>query len=212
MPPSASVDAPKATRRRGAKLMKEIYQSTLSELADNGFEHLTFEKIAAAVGTGRGSLYRRWSTPEELLLDALADSVVGYGAPVVPDKGDVRSDLIAILVALAESLDRPHGRAMLLVLAHRATRPELYALVQRTLIKPYEATTMHVLETAAERGEVNPDVINARVTAIGSRLVISEYNLSGRIDRDEVIAIVDEIIMPIIASRRPLDATAPQSK
>lgn len=181
--------------------MQAIFENTLSEFADHGFEHLTFDKIAAAVGTGKASLYRRWATPEQLLLDALADPVVGYGDPVAPDEGDVRSDLIAVLSRLAQSLDRPHGRAMLLVLAHRATHPELYDLVERMLIQPYEATTMRILRAAAERGEVNPDVINERVTAAGSRLVTSEYNLSGRIDQHEVVAIVDEIILPIIAMR-----------
>lgn len=202
---STGIDAPKATRRRGRKLLQAIYETTLSDLVNNGFENLTFDKIAAATGTGKASLYRRWSTPDELLMDALADPVVGYGDPVFPDKGDVRSDLIVLLSHLAESLDRPHGRAMLLVLAHRTTRPELYDLVERMLLEPNEAMTMRALEAGVERGEVDPDVIEERVVLMGSRLVTGEYNRTGRIDHDEVIAIIDQLIMPVLAPRRLSD-------
>ncbi|GGF35210.1 TetR/AcrR family transcriptional regulator [Subtercola lobariae] len=198
---SITTDAPKATRRRGGKLLQAIYETTLTDLVNNGFENLTFDKLAAATGTGKASLYRRWSTPDELLMAALADPVVGYGDPVFPDKGNIRDDLIELLSHLAESLDRPHGRAMLLVLAHRTTRPELYELVERMLLRPHEAMTLQAFEAGVERGEVDPDVVNERVLLMGSWLVTSEYNRHGQIDQSEVVAIIDEIILPVITPR-----------
>ena len=45
-----------------------------------------------------------------------------------------------------------------------------------------------------ERGEVHPDAANARIAAVGSRLVVAEYTYSGSITPDEVRAIVDDIV------------------
>jgi len=211
----AAVDIPgksaqKKTRRRGRKLMLSIYEYVLSRLADGGFEDLTFDKIAAGVGTGKASLYRRWTTPNELLLEALADPEVGYGNPDSPEKGDIRSDLIAIFSNLAESLDRPHGRATLLIQAHRVTHPDLFHLVDEMLIQPFETMTLRVLEGAAERGEVNGDVINERIAAIGAQLITGKYYRVGQVDEDDVIAIVDEVMMPIVTQGRSEEGTYPR--
>lgn len=56
-------------RRRGTKLTHAIYLATLNELAETSFEELSFDRIAIRAGAGKASLYRRWSSPKELLLE-----------------------------------------------------------------------------------------------------------------------------------------------
>ncbi|NMO03663.1 TetR/AcrR family transcriptional regulator [Gordonia sp. TBRC 11910] len=187
----------KGTRRRGDALVHAIYETVLSEFADGGFGQLTFDKLAPKMGTGKASLYRRWSSPTELLMAALTDPITGFGEPIVPDTGSVRSDLVAAFTHLAESLDRPHGRAMLAIMGRRTTEPELFEQFQRTLVHPYEAVTLQALEAGAARGEVDAVAVNARTTAVGSRLIVAEYTYTGRIDAAEVEAIVDQIVLPI---------------
>jgi hypothetical protein len=78
-------------RRRGTKLTHAIYLATLNELAETSFEELSFDRIAIRAGAGKASLYRRWSSPKELLLEALTDPSAGFGTPRPPDTGSESS-------------------------------------------------------------------------------------------------------------------------
>jgi hypothetical protein len=86
-------------RRRGTKLTHAIYLATLNELAETSFEELSFDRIAIRAGAGKASLYRRWSSPKELLLEALTDPSAGFGTPRPPDTGSVRSDAVRPRIA-----------------------------------------------------------------------------------------------------------------
>ncbi|MGH8921898.1 MAG: TetR family transcriptional regulator, partial [Actinomycetes bacterium] len=94
---SAAPVAPAAARRRGADLTRAIYRATLEELARTSFEELAFDKIAPLAGTGKSALYRRWSTPAQLVLAALTDPSTGFGEPTAPGTGSLRGDLTTLL-------------------------------------------------------------------------------------------------------------------
>jgi AcrR family transcriptional regulator len=129
--------APGATiRRRGADLLRAIYLATLTELAETSFEELGFDRIAARAGTGKTSLYRRWNSTVELVLDALTDPASGFAEPVVPDTGTLRSDLIEALRDFASALQLPHGQALRPLMTQRPRHPELYAEVLRRVVRP----------------------------------------------------------------------------
>jgi AcrR family transcriptional regulator len=57
------------------------------------------------------SVYRRWGTRENLILDALTTEL--DSALPVPDTGRVRDDLLAFFSSLARLLDTAQGRALL---------------------------------------------------------------------------------------------------
>ena len=58
-------------RRRGAALVEAIHRAVLEELAEHGYADLTMESVAARARTGKTSIYRRWRTKRDLVLDAL---------------------------------------------------------------------------------------------------------------------------------------------
>src|SRR5690242_13798225 len=59
------------TRRRGQDLETAILDATLDLLAEHGVGALTMEGVAAAAHTGKASVYRRWPSKEDLLVDAM---------------------------------------------------------------------------------------------------------------------------------------------
>lgn len=194
--------AGKSTRRRGQALTQAIYEATFEELADTGFQGLAFDKIAARAGTGKSALYRRWSTPAELALAALADPVAGFGTPVVPDTGTLRGDLIATLGAFARVLDEPRGRALLPLLTQRARHPELFAQVQRLVTLPHQKILLGMLHVAVDRDEADPRCVTPRVASVGPRMVFAELMARGTVPEEEVHAIVDEVLLPLMAPQR----------
>lgn len=160
--------APRATRRRGETLTRAIYQATLEELARTSLEELTFDKIAPLAGTGKSALYRRWSTPAQLVLAALTDPSTGFGAPPAPpDTGSLRADLIDLLGRLARVLDESRGRALRPLVIQRPRHPKIFDEVHRLVVWPHQQILLAALRAAAERGEAAPQCVTPRVASVG---------------------------------------------
>jgi AcrR family transcriptional regulator len=197
-------------RRRGTELTTAIYRATLDELARTSFDELTFERIAVAAGTGKAALYRRWSTPAELVTAALADPDTGLGGHLDPPAtGTLRGDLVALLTGLAAALDEPRGQVLRPLVAQRHRHPGLYESVERVVLAPHLGQLMDVLRAAAERGEAWPERVTERVAGAGPKLVLMEAWQHGPVGRDDVEAIVDEVLLPILGREpiRPTDQT-----
>ncbi len=199
---TAEPTASRATRRRGEELTRAVYLAAFEELAATSFEELAFDKVAARAGTGKSALYRRWASPKELVLAALADPVVGFGRPVDPDTGSLRGDLTELLGSFARVLDEPRGRALRPLLTQRPRHPELYEQVRLLVVLPYQHILHDVLRRAAERGEADPRCVTPRVAAVGPRLVIAESMATGSVGPEEVDGIIAEVLLPVAAVRR----------
>lgn len=196
--PDAPPAAPRTRRRRGRALSAAIFRAALDELARTSFEELAFDKIAARAGTGKAALYRRWSTPAELVLAALDDPEAGFGAvPVRPGTGTLRGDLIAVLSRLVRGLDEPRGRALRPLIAERHRHPELFDDVRRLVLEPHLELVMDVLRAAVERGEARPGCVTALVASVGPRLVVIESWERDRVTDQDVVRIVDEVLVPL---------------
>jgi AcrR family transcriptional regulator len=203
-PPGVASARPGGGRRRGALLTSAIYQATFDELAETGFDKLSFDKIAASAGTGKAALYRRWATPAELVLDALTDPVSGFGDVPRPDTGSLRGDLIFLLSGFARILEHePRGRALLPLITQRQRHPELYGNLRRVIIDPRQRLILDILRTAASRGEADPAAITPRIAATGPRLVIADLMDHGTVTPAEIEAIVDEVLIPVLTRHLP---------
>jgi AcrR family transcriptional regulator len=199
----AGGDVRKVTRRRGDVLTNAIYRAVLDELARTSFEELAFDKIASAAGTGKAALYRRWSTPAELVLAALTDPEAGFGETAAqPHTGTLRGDLIALLEHLARSLDQPRGRALRPLIAHRHRHPQLFEQVRRQVIRPHQEVLLRVLREAADRGEVAPERVTPRAASVGPRLIVFESWERDQVAGAEIEAIVDEVLIPMVSPHR----------
>lgn len=199
--PGVDTSSQRGTRRRGPALTSAIYLATFSELAETGFETLSFDKVATRAGTGKASLYRRWTNPAELVLDALTDPEAGFGTPGMPDTGSLRSDLFTLLTRFAQALHEPRGRALLPLLTQRARHPDLYDQVCRLVVLPHKEIILACLRAAVERGEAAPEAVIRRVAGVGPRLVIAESMELDTVTGVEIEAIVDDVLLPLAAPR-----------
>lgn len=186
------------TRRRGAELIGAIHAAVLDEVVEVGIGRLTMEGIGRRAAVARTTLYRRWSDPVEVLLDALY-----HAHPVeepTPGADDLRGDLIRALRLMVAWMLTPAGRAVAAIL----TDPQAYPLVHSQL---YERVfenrggtfTRTVLRHYAERGAFPPERLTPVVADIGEALVSKRAMDVGRPPTDEELAeIVDQAILPAI--------------
>lgn len=190
---------PPVSRRRGAALTEAIYLATLDELVRAGFAGLSFDKIATAAGTGKAALYRRWSSPDELVLAALTDPATGFGLPLTPPgTGSLRADLITLLTRFVRALEQPRGQALRPLIAYREQHPALFAQVWESVLRPAQEVLLAVLGEAAARGEADPARVTERSASVGPRMLLVDAWRTGPVGDAEVAAVVDEVLIPML--------------
>lgn len=80
-------------RSRSEASRRAILDATRHELAEHGYDRLSIDRIAAAAGAGKQTVYRWYPSKRALVADCLLDSEALGGASPVPDTGDLRRDL-----------------------------------------------------------------------------------------------------------------------
>ncbi|MFD5451728.1 TetR/AcrR family transcriptional regulator [Streptomyces sp. NPDC003470] len=98
-------------RRRGERMRQAVLAAAVELLSSQGLAGTTVGAVARAAGVHETSVYRRWGTRENLVLDALNTQL--DSALPVPDTGRVRDDLLGFFSSLAVLLGTAQGHALL---------------------------------------------------------------------------------------------------
>lgn len=184
-------------RRRGAELEHAILEAVREELAAVGYAGLTMDGIAARAQTSKPVLYRRWPSRAQLVMEAMRRDVPRAGE--LPDAGDLRSDLVALLRRLARRFDDWPKGTIAGLLAEALTDPELSAFIQDLFTGPMSQLAAETIDRAASRGEINGDGVTPRIRRLPLDLLRSEVFLRGQAPPDSYIdQVVDEILLPLL--------------
>jgi AcrR family transcriptional regulator len=155
---SETTESPRRTpgRPRSEESHRAIIRATIELLLETGYRALTMEGVRARAGVGKATIYRRWSSKEELVRDAI---VVLHGDVEAPDTGSLRGDYHGMGARVRAAAGRV-GAATLMprLLGDVANDPELHAIFYENLVAPRRAEMRAVLERAVARGEIRDDV------------------------------------------------------
>jgi AcrR family transcriptional regulator len=129
---------------------------TLELAAECGYRGLTIEAIARRAGVGKHTIYRRWPSISELLLDALNHvwtSDLDYRAT-----GGVRDDLHEQFVRSSRALSRPPlGPIYRAVIADAQSDEHLRAILHERFLATVEQRTLERVRLAQCQGELRAD-------------------------------------------------------
>ncbi len=118
---------PARGRPRSAEAHGAILGAAAALLAEGGFTQLTMEAVAARAGVSKATVYRRWGSKEELVLD-LVTSMPYPGE--APDTGSVEGDLLELTrIQIDRIADTPLPRMMPRLMAETFEHPELHAAI-----------------------------------------------------------------------------------
>ena len=200
-PPAPATDAPaRPGRRRDPSRDGEILSAALDVLAETGYDGMTIDMVAARARAGKATLYRRWDSKAELVVDALACLKGADLAPDrLPDTGTLRGDLVALI--------RPHTiedaerklRIMAGVVAMISKSPELSDAVRAAIIEPRAEANRILMRRAIERGEIAAD-IDLETLALVTPAMVAYRVLLLRIpvDRAFLLSLIDGILLPAV--------------
>ena len=143
-------------RPRDPRLDTAIVEATLAVLAESGYAALTIEAVAARAGVGKGTLYRRWSGKEQLVVDAVR-TLSEQPAPH-PGTG-VRDELVLLLEAIRrKSASTVADKIFPRLIGESADNPELLARYREQVIEPRRERFRSVLRRGVAAQLVRPDV------------------------------------------------------
>jgi AcrR family transcriptional regulator len=198
VPPSSSRDP--APRRRGRPRKDDIDDRVLAAARalerEVGFDATTIEAVAERAGVAKTAIYRRWPNKSVLLYEAVlapADQ-----RPAVPDTGDIRADLLAVLRANASGYDAGARRGLVAAITREALRDERVAELLRTrFFGPRADAIVGRITTAVDRGELRPTVDTALVPALlTGPLQYLRFVRDSALADDDLARIVDAVIGP----------------
>src|SRR6476469_520807 len=118
MPRSSRGGRPRDPSRDGV-----IRKAILRLLADVGYGALTMDAVASQAGVGKATIYRRWRTKEDLVVDTIA----GLEQQVIdsPDPGTLEGDRRALMHSRVTIINGPLGAATLALLSTVPHQPAL---------------------------------------------------------------------------------------
>jgi|HubBroStandDraft_1064217.scaffolds.fasta_scaffold68860_2 AcrR family transcriptional regulator len=143
------------SRRASSDVEAAILAATLEILDEVGFEDLTVEAVAARSGAAKTAVYRRWPSKVPLVVEALTR---GQPAHVVPDTGDLRTDMIALWTGLTDGGQRSIERLLPVVTTYLTADDELMVLLLERYFEPRLQASYAVIAQAVARGEIRADL------------------------------------------------------
>jgi AcrR family transcriptional regulator len=196
-----------ATRRRGAALEEAILEAAYLELSEVGYASFTVEGVAARARTGKASIYRRWPTRGDLILDAVCSQLptpaaCGLEMAHIPDDLTTADAFRAVARAIAQIIASPAGDVVRAIKCEAVTDPELARAIDDRFQAPRREHLLRLLRRGIERGEVRPGAATAIVadvlpSVLTHRMIMQREPVTAR----DLTDIMEQVMLPLIEPR-----------
>jgi AcrR family transcriptional regulator len=168
------------SHRRGEHVRRTVLAAAFDELADHGVANASVAGVARRSGVHETTIYRRWTTRENLFVDAML-SRSAQEIPA-PDTGTIRGDLLAIAHAVIAYATSPVGHAVL----HATLLPvdDGYTEAQHAFWAGRLEALGDVVQRGIDRGELRADtdpglLLELLVAPLHGRILLTGEPLDG---------------------------------
>lgn len=199
-------DVPRLGRKRDHTRDPEILDAALDVLSETGYDGMTIDMVAARAKAGKATLYRRWASKGELVVDAVACMKKPIDLDRLPDTGTLRGDLLALIKPHSLQDAQRKLQVMAGVMSMITQHPELADAVHSAITDPRAAANRKLFQRAIDRGEIPGDVDLDTLSLISpSMAAYRTLVLRKTVDRDFLVGIIDGVILPAVGIRPPSD-------
>jgi AcrR family transcriptional regulator len=195
---TATDTATRLGRKRDHTRDPEILAAALDVLAEEGYDGMTIDMVAARAKAGKATLYRRWASKGELVVDAVACMKREDLAPdSLPDTGTLRGDLVAMIKPRTVEEGEKKLQIMAGLVSVLSRSPELSGAIEQAIIAPRAEINRRLLQRSIDRGEADPDCdVEAIALVSPSMAAYRTIILRKPVDRDFLVSLIDGVILP----------------
>jgi AcrR family transcriptional regulator len=198
-------------RPRDARADRAILDATLDLIAERGVHEFRTEDVAARARVGKGAIYRRYRSKDELVTAAVAALVREEIA--VPDTGSTEGDLLVLMQEAVELYGNPlPARLMPNLVSAMAQRPDLARAVRDGFLASRRAALSEVLRRGVERGDLRSDLdLELALDVLGGPLFYRLLVTGGPLD-ERLAEGVAELILRGFAPDKPSRAKSRKTR
>jgi AcrR family transcriptional regulator len=200
-PPTAdAVRSSRGGRPRDPSRDGVIRAAILRLLADVGYGALTMDAVAAEAGVGKATIYRRWRTKQDLVVDTISD--LNRDQARTPDTGSLEGDLREMMHTFVDVVNGPTGAATLSLLSTVPRHPALAEAFRNGPLTVWSRSFEQVWQNAEARGEIDPAFRTSVAAEAISALLVQRWLLTGRpVDEAFADEVLDTVVLPLVRAR-----------
>lgn len=201
-------DAVAASKRPGARGGRkqdrsrdaDILDATLEVLADVGFAGLTMDLVAHTAHAGKATLYRRWPSKSELIIDAvgrLKRSQVDVEH--LPHTGTLRGDLLALFKEQSAEDAERRIRAVAGVVSFISHDRSFSDSAHAALVEPWADAHFILMKRAVDRGEIPATADIQTVCQVAPTMAAYRALVQRKpFDLEFLVSMIDSVILPAL--------------
>ncbi len=141
-------------RPRSEKAQEAILDAVRDLLRETGGGGLTIEAIARRAGVGRPTIYRRWATVADIVLDVLLRQA-GAELPI-PECGTFRETLNQFLRRLMQSIRQGAGDPLRFLMAQAQQDAEFHDRFRDNFVAARRTVLDAIIRNGMKSGEIDP--------------------------------------------------------
>lgn len=201
-------------RKRDHSRDADILDATLDVLAEVGYGGMTMDLVAERAAAGKATIYRRWPSKEELILDAVARMKSRQvDLDQLPDTGTLRGDLLALFKPQSIEEGERKLSVMTGLASMLSTHQELAEAGNAAIIEPW-ATAHHMLmQRAVGRGEISESAdIETASQVIPSMAAYRALIQRRPFEQGFLVALIDGVLLPALRNGLGAGRTGPSKR
>jgi AcrR family transcriptional regulator len=174
-----------------------IRAAILRLLADVGYGALTMDAVASEAGVGKATIYRRWRTKQDLVVDTISD--LNRAEAAAADTGSLEGDLRSMMRQMVSMITGPTGAATLSLLSTIPHQPALARAFQEGPLAVWRQSFEQIWARAEQRGEIRPGLANSVIAETTSALLVQRWLLTGRpVDEAFADEVLETVVLPLV--------------
>jgi len=187
-------------RKRDHSRDSDILDAALAILAEVGYDGMTIDMVASRAKAGKATLYRRWASKGELVIDAVACmKKIEVDEAKLPDTGTLRGDLIALIKP--HSLEEAEKKLQIMagLVSMLASAPELSEAANAAIVEPRVAVNRVLMRRAVDRGEISSNCDIETLSLITPAMAAYRVLILRKtVDRDYIMSLIDGVMLPAV--------------
>ena len=201
---AAAEPAPRLGRKRDHTRDPEILEAAIEVLAETGYDGMTMDLVATRAKAGKATVYRRWSSKAELVLEAVSCMKSGdIDYDHLPDTGTLRGDLLAMIKPHSIEDAKRKLEVMAGVISMLSRAPELADAANAALVEPRAKVNRILFQRAIDRGEISADCDVETLSLISPSMASYRVLILRKpVDRAFLLSLIDGVILPAVGLGR----------
>ena len=189
---------PKLGRKRDHTRDPEILEAALDVLAETGYDGMTIDMVAARAKAGKATLYRRWASKGELVVEAIS-CLKAVNLETLPDTGTLRGDFVAMIKPHTIEESERKLKIMTGMVSMLSRDPELADTALAAMSEPRIEANRIFLRRAVERGEIPADTDIDAIALVSQAMATYRVMILRKpVTREFILSVLDGIVLPAV--------------